>query len=357
MPFERGEAFMGPLGHWHPVLDAARLRQKPVGVVLDGREIVLFRDGQGRIGALDDCCPHRRMRLSLGCVVDGRLQCTYHGWTYDRHGAGESPGTPKLHATASHFDTAERYGAIWIKAPGGEAALPEFQVEGYEFVGRLQHEIDAPLELVLDNFTEVEHTPTTHANFGYDLARMSEVQTHVESTDTSVRVVNTGPQKRTPWIVQKLAGLHSGDQFTDDWTTYFSPVYTVYDQFWCDPQTGVERRDRWRIYVFFNPLSSTRTQLMTFAYLRAASWARSAFIRLTRPALVALVNLEIECDVKMLEQLADKNPQLVGMKLSRFDRVLGMNRQRIERIYRGHLDATTHENGASAVLTPDASSA
>jgi hypothetical protein len=33
--------------------------------------------------------------------------------------------------------------------------------------------------------------------------------------------------------------------------------------------------------------------------------------------------------------LADKNPDIDGMKLSRFDRVLGLNRERIEAIYRG----------------------
>jgi hypothetical protein len=40
--------------------------------------------------------------------------------------------------------------------------------------------------------------------------------------------------------------------------------------------------------------------------------------------------------VRILEGLADKNPNIEGMKLSRFDRVLGLNRERIERIYRGN---------------------
>jgi hypothetical protein len=37
----------------------------------------------------------------------------------------------------------------------------------------------------------------------------------------------------------------------------------------------------------------------------------------------------------MLENLADKDPGAEGMKLSRFDRVLGLNRERIQKIYRG----------------------
>ena len=48
------------------------------------------------------------------------------------------------------------------------------------------------------------------------------------------------------------------------------------------------------------------------------------------------LDYEIRLDVKVLEGLADKNPSIEGMKLSRFDRVLGLNRDRIERIYRGN---------------------
>jgi hypothetical protein len=37
----------------------------------------------------------------------------------------------------------------------------------------------------------------------------------------------------------------------------------------------------------------------------------------------------------MLKQLANKSPETTGMKLSRFDKVLGLNRKRIASVYRG----------------------
>ena len=340
---------MAALDHWHPVLPARQLSTKhPVGITLANQRIALFRSNQGTIGAVNDCCVHRRASLCRGRVVDGRLQCGYHGWLFSADGEAESPGTPKMRATTTSYDTVEKYGYVWLRARGSQAKLPQFNTDGYEYVCTLDQAVDAPLELVLDNFTEVEHTPTTHANFGYELSRMSEVQTHVESTDASVRVVNVGPQKRTPWIIQALAGLRSGDRFTDDWTTYFSPVYSVYDQFWNDPKTGIERRDRWRIYVFFNPLEPGRTQLVVFAYLRATTPARAAFIRATRPLLKRIVNVEVQCDVAMLESLADKNPSIEGMKLSRFDRVLGMQRERINRIYYGKPQACSADAASMA---------
>ncbi|MBY0587682.1 Rieske 2Fe-2S domain-containing protein [bacterium] len=342
---QTGGIDVGVFDHWHPVVASSKLRQKPIGIMLGGKEFVLFRGAGGKIGAMEDCCVHRRARLSRGSVINGKLQCSYHGWQYDTTGQAESPGTPKLRVCAHAFDTAEKHGYVWMKRAGAQAVIPEFDLAGYEYVCARDYMVPAPLEVVLDNFTEVEHTPTTHANFGYDLSKMAEVRTTVEQSTDTVRVINTGPQKKTPWVVQQLAGLKTGDIFTDDWVTYFSPVYTQYEQFWNDPKTGAERRDRYRIYVFFNPIDQDRTELVVFAYLRARTAARAAFIKLTRPLLSLIVHIEIVCDVKMLSSLADKSPELHGMKLSRFDRVLGLNRDRIQSIYRG-------ESPTSSVSVP-----
>src|SRR5690348_11691014 len=103
---------MAMLDHWHPVLFSHQLKEKPVGVRLCGREIVLFRGARGRITALADLCPHRRMRLSCGSVVNQRLQCLYHGWTFDCDGHGESPATPRLYANVERYDVCENTGAV-----------------------------------------------------------------------------------------------------------------------------------------------------------------------------------------------------------------------------------------------------
>src|SRR5207244_12943520 len=122
-------------------------------------------------------------------------------------GAGESPGTPKLYACARGYDVQEQYGAIWVKADGTEAKLPHFDVDGFYNICNLHHRVQAPLELVLDNFCEIEHTPTTHAFFGYPLERMQEVEVEFLTTDTSVRVINKGPRKRFATILRWILGM------------------------------------------------------------------------------------------------------------------------------------------------------
>ena len=60
-----------------------------------------------------------------GRLVGNKLRCTYHGWTYDCAGNGESPGTPKLHACATRFEAQEKFDAVWIRSAGSHVAWCE----------------------------------------------------------------------------------------------------------------------------------------------------------------------------------------------------------------------------------------
>ncbi|PWT82700.1 MAG: iron-sulfur cluster-binding protein, Rieske family [Acidobacteria bacterium] len=325
---------MSAIDHWHPVLRSKDLRDRPVGVRLHDNELVFFRTTSGKIGCLDDICPHRRMRLSLGTVVDDRLRCSYHGWAYDCEGRGTTPGTPKLHVQIGHYDAVERHGAIWVKSSSSDPAFPQFYTEGYYHLGNLSHVAKAPLELVLDNLTEVEHTPTTHLFFGYDLGRMAEVEVEFRPSDDSVRTINAGPSKHLSWLLRLLLGIQRDFHFVDDWTVYFSPVHAVFDHYWMRPDTKREGKLRWRMYVFCVPLDSDHTLIQTFAFIKSSYPGPYGGARLFWPLVLRLVDYEIQCDVKLVENLANKSPRLEGMKLSRFDRGLGLNRERIDRLYR-----------------------
>jgi nitrite reductase (NADH) small subunit len=38
---------------------------------------------QGQLAALDDVCPHQGAPLSEGSIEDGRIVCSWHGWSFD----------------------------------------------------------------------------------------------------------------------------------------------------------------------------------------------------------------------------------------------------------------------------------
>ena len=326
---------MGMLDHWHPVYPSRCLRTKPVGVKLAGRMICLFRTSEGVVAAVDDVCPHRRLKLSFGRVVGDRVQCKYHGWAFDGCGNGESPGTPKMTTCTESFDAREEHGYVWVKSRASDPQFPVINPDGYYHLGNFRHTVPAPLELTVDNFNEIEHSGTVHDTFGYDLDRMHEVRVRFEPTDTTVRVVNAGPTKRINPVFRWLLGVRNGDLFHDEWTTHFSPVYSVFDHWWTSPDGGREAMIRWRLYIFFCPLDDHTTQAVSFVYAKSKYPGPAGGLRAAKYIFRREVDREIRQDIEMLEHMASKDVAIDGMKLSRFDKVLGLTRERISRIYRG----------------------
>ena len=83
-----GDAPMGRLmrRHWIPACLSEEVAERdgaPVRVRLLGEDLVAFRDTAGRLGVLDEHCPHRRASLALGRNEERGLRCLYHGWKID----------------------------------------------------------------------------------------------------------------------------------------------------------------------------------------------------------------------------------------------------------------------------------
>ena len=74
--------------YWIPACSpgAAEPDCPPVRVRLLGEDLVAFRDTRGRVGLLDEFCPHRRASLFFGRNEECGLRCVYHGWKFDVEG-------------------------------------------------------------------------------------------------------------------------------------------------------------------------------------------------------------------------------------------------------------------------------
>lgn len=91
------------------------------GAVVNGAELVVWRDSSGKAHVWEDRCPHRGMRMSFGFVRGDHLACLYHGWQYDTAGqCRHIPAHPQLEVPQTirvqTFATAERNGIIWAGA-------------------------------------------------------------------------------------------------------------------------------------------------------------------------------------------------------------------------------------------------
>ena len=84
--------------HWVPACmseEVAERDGKPARVRLLGEDLVVFRDSEGRLGAIDEFCRHRGASLAFGRNENCGLRCLYHGWKFDVNGnVMEMPSEP-----------------------------------------------------------------------------------------------------------------------------------------------------------------------------------------------------------------------------------------------------------------------
>lgn len=53
-----------------------------IEVIWQGTILAVFRHG-GKLYAIDGICMHQGGPLSRGKLCEGKIQCPWHGWTYD----------------------------------------------------------------------------------------------------------------------------------------------------------------------------------------------------------------------------------------------------------------------------------
>jgi phthalate 4,5-dioxygenase len=75
--------------YWVPACLSEELPEPdcdPIRVRLLGEDLIAFRDSAGRVGVLDEHCPHRGASLFFGRNEEGGIRCLYHGWKIDTTG-------------------------------------------------------------------------------------------------------------------------------------------------------------------------------------------------------------------------------------------------------------------------------
>ena len=104
--------------YWQPIAGEAELTAEnpKMRVRALGEDLVLFRDGQGRLGLVEEQCCHRSASLFWGFVEDDGLRCPYHGWKFDCGGTCiEMPFEPKDSTLKAHV----KQRAYPVQALGG----------------------------------------------------------------------------------------------------------------------------------------------------------------------------------------------------------------------------------------------
>lgn len=135
-----------------------------------GQAWVLFRDAEGKASCVLDECAHRACPLSVGRVVDGQIECPYHGWRYNGQGeCTKMPSTTLCRGVqVNALPCAEQDGFVWVW-PGWEEPtlpLPAFSrpPEGYRIHAEIEVEVPVEHGLLVENLLDLAHAPFTHTS-------------------------------------------------------------------------------------------------------------------------------------------------------------------------------------------------
>ncbi|KAK9098040.1 hypothetical protein Syun_025085 [Stephania yunnanensis] len=160
---------------WYPLYLTKNVPDDaPLGLTVFDRHLVLYKEGAGVFRCYEDKCLHRLAKLSEGQLVDGRLECLYHGWQFE--GEGKCVKIPQLPAGAKipwsacikSYEVKESQGVIWVwmseKKPGDPSKLPWFENfarPGFRDVSTT-HELPYDHSILLENLMDPAHVPISH---------------------------------------------------------------------------------------------------------------------------------------------------------------------------------------------------
>ena len=159
--------------YWLPALLSEELPAPdcpPVRFSLLGENLVAFRNSSGKVGILDELCPHRLASLWLGRNEEDGLRCVYHGWKFDTDGTCiDQMNEPDQFAhkiKATSYAAHEKGGVIFTyMGPATETPqLPEYE---YTLVSEAQRTVSKVWQesswlQALEGGIDSSHAPILH---------------------------------------------------------------------------------------------------------------------------------------------------------------------------------------------------
>ena len=140
---------LGLRNYWYPLLQSKDLpADKPVPLKALNESLVAWRGLDGSPNVVADLCPHRSAPLSIGRVLNGDIQCPWHGLRFDGQGRctlipWEPDDSPLLEKRSiAGYPTRDLGGWIWVyigdtkkyPAPQLEDVVPEELFKPDEFI-------------------------------------------------------------------------------------------------------------------------------------------------------------------------------------------------------------------------------
>jgi phenylpropionate dioxygenase-like ring-hydroxylating dioxygenase large terminal subunit len=282
---------------WYPVAPSWRVGNAPLGITRLSENIVLWRDASGTVHALEDRCPHRGARLSLGWNLGDRVACWYHG--VEVSGAGTVVRVPAVEGSRLEGrECVRRYAAKEIRGAvflwfGDKAhrepqplELPE-QLESAEYEAFLSTaEWNCNYRYALDNVTDPMHGTYLHAQSHSMAFGDKKAEMRLTRTPTGFIFEKTGQRDvNLDWMEWGESGAM--------WirlTTPYRKQYGPGGPFW--------------IIGFATPVDEEHVQVFFWRLRKVEGWKRDVWRFLYKNRLEGLHWQVLEQDRMLLENMA-----------------------------------------------------
>ena len=222
--------------------------------------VALFRGEDGTLGAVENRCAHRQVKLSRGEVKGCELMCSYHGWTYNcagkltevghEHFGGKMPAV-----TLRTYPVQVKYGLIWIFF-GDPSLMEERPLPTIEVLEGDKPWVSVPLDFtikchptaIINNVMDSTHVQSLHRKFTtrsmiYGNVASCETQGDTVRLKHNIKKLDEGGLLR--WIVNPLK---------EPWQT------AVYEY----PYLVVSVGGVYKLWNFMRPIGPRETRLFLF---------------------------------------------------------------------------------------------
>ena len=283
---------------WFPVAWSHEIERKPRACRLSGRPLVIYRTEEGSVVAFDDRCPHRHAPLSQGKLVEGTLQCPYHGWSFDQ--AGQCVRIPASLAQESierappltSWRVYEGMGLVWVAPQSGKLftpwdELPEMQASMRDSQTTIEFEklFEGHVVDVAENILDVPHTAFLHASlFRTDESR-NRVEAELVRYGGIAEVHYHGEPRPSGWLGKLLAPEGGEVEHVDRyiWPAIAQVHYRLGDH-WID------------VWNFLQPIDDATTHMRTVLCGSIPRWSKPLLPVIKKVALSV-----VDQDAEMLK--------------------------------------------------------
>lgn len=175
------------INFWYAIALSSSLKaDKPLKLRRLSQNLVLYRDEAGLAHCLHDVCSHRGGSLAAGRILEGNIECPYHGWQFNAEGqcvhipffSGQSQRIPQRSRMDS-YPVQEKYGLVFaflgdlleqrrppLLAPDSNPAHYQYPEDQWRWV-TMSWPVKANYERCVENAIDPSHNQYVHRAHGF----------------------------------------------------------------------------------------------------------------------------------------------------------------------------------------------